>query len=73
MTLDQLEREILKLSPADRLRLAEHLLAILEAEAGVSEAWYDEVERRLGQMRAGVVREVPAEDVFRSLGLDGQR
>jgi len=70
MTLEQLEREILKLSPAERLRLAEHLLAVLEGDAGVSEAWYEEAERRLGQMRAGVVREVPAEDVFRSLGLD---
>ena len=69
MTIDQLERELLKLPPNERARLAQRLISSLDQESEVERAWYDEAERRLGELEAGMVREVPADEVFKTLGL----
>jgi putative addiction module component (TIGR02574 family) len=73
VTVDQLESEVLKLSQEDRVRLAQRLIASLESEAGVEETWYDEAERRLAALRSGAAAEIPASEVFESLGLGTQR
>jgi putative addiction module component (TIGR02574 family) len=67
---DALEAQLLELPPADRARLAEILLASLDAEvvagpsAEVEALWRAEAERRLDELRRGVVAGVPAETVF---------
>lgn len=67
---EQLESQLLTLPPADRARLAELLLASLDAEteagpmAAAEDAWRAEGERRLAELRAGFVAGVPAEQVF---------
>lgn len=67
---DKLEAELLSLPPRDRARLAEVLLASLDAEpeiepvGEVEAAWRAEGERRLEELRQGVVAGIPAEQVF---------
>jgi len=73
MTIDELESALLKLPAEERARLAERLIASLEEESELEQVWYDEAERRLAELEAGSVREVPAEDVYRSLGVDRER
>ena len=69
-TPDALEAQLLSLPPADRARLAEVLLASLEAgaetttAADAEAAWVAEGERRLAELRAGTVAGVPADEVF---------
>ena len=73
MTIDQLERELLGLPAPERARLAERLLASLDDESSLERKWYDEAERRLAELKAGVVREVPGDEVFRKLGTRSDR
>lgn len=67
---DNLESELLNLPPGDRARLAEVLLASLDAEsrlgpvADVEAAWQAEGERRLAELRQGTVAGIPADQVF---------
>jgi putative addiction module component (TIGR02574 family) len=67
-TTDSIEAQLLNLPPGDRARLAEVLLASLDAEAGPSAdteaAWRAEGERRLAELRQGTVAGIPAEQVF---------
>jgi len=53
------------LSEAERADLAARLLETLDpaSEQGVEEAWGEEVERRLSELRAGAVQTVPWEKV----------
>jgi putative addiction module component (TIGR02574 family) len=67
MTIDQLERALLELPAHERARLAERLIASLEEESEAERAWYAEAERRLEEIQAGSVREVPADEVYGSL------
>ncbi|MCH7530208.1 MAG: addiction module protein [Gemmatimonadetes bacterium] len=73
MTIDQLEAEALKLSEPDRARLAQRLIASLDADSEIEQAWYDEAERRLSDLESGDAAEIPASEVFESLGLGGTR
>ena len=68
MTVDQLERELLGLPAPERARLAERLLASLDDESSLERKWYDEAERRLALLTAGVEREVPGDEVFKKVG-----
>lgn len=67
---DTLEAQLLSLPPADRARLAEVLLASLDAEvaqgpsAAVEALWRAEGERRLKELQSGEVAGIPAEQVF---------
>jgi putative addiction module component (TIGR02574 family) len=63
--LDEVLRTALSLDVQDRARLAEKLLASLDAlsEDEASRLWADEAERRLQEYRAGRTRAVPAEEV----------
>jgi hypothetical protein len=45
-TVETLEAAALQLTPADRARLVERLIATLDADPEVEEAWASEVERR---------------------------
>jgi len=67
---DSLERELLRLPKVDRARLAQVLLASLDAEAAaaspavVEAAWEAEIGRRVAELRDGTVAGIPADQVF---------
>jgi putative addiction module component (TIGR02574 family) len=50
-----LEAEVLKLVPADRALLAEHIIASLDEDNEIESAWAVEVERRVAEIESGVV------------------
>jgi hypothetical protein len=57
-TLEVIEAEALKLTPGDRSRLAERLLASLDEEQEIEASWdavADEREAAIGPSSAGVV------------------
>ena len=62
---EALAKQLLELPSADRARLAELLIASLEAtENGVKEAWDQEASKRAAELGSGSVRGIPAKDVF---------
>ena len=63
-SLATLETEALKLSPEERVVLADHLLASLDSEHKIEEAWAVEVERRLAEIESGHVALVPVEQAI---------
>jgi putative addiction module component (TIGR02574 family) len=64
-SVEELAAKAQELSPEDRARLAENLLASLqdEPQSEVEAAWDREIERRVEQVRAGTAQLIPAEDV----------
>ena len=54
-SIEMIEAEALRLSPAERARLVERLIASLDVDPGVDEAWATEVERRNGEVESGTV------------------
>jgi putative addiction module component (TIGR02574 family) len=69
--LARVEDDALQLSGEERARLAVRLLASLEEEAEspeeVEKLWLAEAEQRFEELRTGIVRGVPARDVFAQL------
>jgi putative addiction module component (TIGR02574 family) len=59
-----LEAEALKLSPEERVLLADHLLASLGAQGDVEQSWAEEIDRRLSAVEAGGVTLVPIEQAI---------
>lgn len=62
-----IESKALKLSPAERARIAERLISSLdeESDADAEVAWRREGERRLEELRSGAVKGKAAAGVFR--------
>jgi putative addiction module component (TIGR02574 family) len=69
MTREQLEAEALSLPHPERVQLAQRLIASLGADAALEMAWYDEAERRLAALEAGLLPEVSVHEVLAELGL----
>lgn len=61
---EELEAAALSLPRSERAKLAERLIASLDEDAEVEEAWVAEVRRRLDAYRKGQIQAVPAEDVL---------
>lgn len=63
--MDEILKTALSLDVRDRARLAEELLASLDAlgEEEAERLWADEAERRLREYRAGRMRAIPADEV----------
>lgn len=59
-----LEAEALKLGAADRARLVEHLIASLDEDTEIEEAWAAEVEARIKAIDTGAVDLIPAADAI---------
>lgn len=57
--LERLEHEALKLPPGERAALAQRLLASLDVDADIEEAWAAEVERRIADVESGAVQVIP--------------
>ncbi len=56
---EKLEADALKLTPGERAVLAQRLLASLEEDAEIEEAWAVEVERRIAEVEIGAVQLIP--------------
>jgi putative addiction module component (TIGR02574 family) len=57
--LETLEQEALKLSPGERAALAQRLLASLDEDKEIKDAWAAEVERRIADVESGAVKVIP--------------
>ena len=66
-TVEGLEAEALQLSAAERARLVERLIASLDIDPDVEEAWAAEVERRNAQIESGAVSLVPGSEALSKL------
>jgi putative addiction module component (TIGR02574 family) len=67
MPLDVLEAEVLGLAPIDRSHLLDRLIASLEADSAIQEAWALEAGRRDAEVEAGKVALVPGEEILSRL------
>jgi len=64
---EQVEAEARRLPREERARLAEALIASLDEEAEIEEAWSAEIARRVQELQSGAVASIPAEKVFAEL------
>ena len=68
LSVAEIEKNALALSPEDRARLVVCLLESLDAStdsaAELEKLWLLEAERRFQELRTGVVKGIPAEKVF---------
>ena len=66
-TVETLEAEALQLPAEERGRLIERLIASLDVDPGVDDAWAAEVERRNAQIESGAVSLVRGPDALAKL------
>ncbi len=68
MKVKEIEEEALRLSSHERALLVEHLIGSLEPDddPDAERAWIEEAERRYREYKAGKVKTIPAEQVFKS-------
>jgi putative addiction module component (TIGR02574 family) len=57
--LEKLESEALKLTVGERAALAQRLLASLDEDAEIEDAWAAEIERRIADVESGAVQVIP--------------
>jgi putative addiction module component (TIGR02574 family) len=62
--LELLEAEVLKLSAAERAAFAQLLLASLDEDAEIEDAWALETERRMTEIENGTTRVIPLADAL---------
>jgi putative addiction module component (TIGR02574 family) len=70
--LDVLEAEALQLTPAERASLAEKLIASLDSDPEVEEAWAAEAERRNVELERGAISLLPGPETLAKLKADFQ-
>jgi hypothetical protein len=63
-TVELQEAEVLRLSPKDRSRLLDRLIASIDADAETESAWDEVADRRESEMNSGAVQSVPLEDAI---------
>ncbi len=63
-SLHALEAAALLLPPEERARLAQRLIASLDREPGIAEAWDQEIMRRIAEFHAGRLDSLSAEEVL---------
>lgn len=63
--LRELEAAVMALPDSERARLAEKLLASLDRDPEVADAWSREVRQRLERYRSGELGTAPADDVMK--------
>jgi putative addiction module component (TIGR02574 family) len=65
--LEALEAEVLKLDPSDRSHLLERLIASLDPDPEVEDAWEREADRREAELSSGAVAAVPGRETLAQL------
>jgi putative addiction module component (TIGR02574 family) len=66
-TVETLEAAALELTPADRARLVDRLIATLDVDPEVEAAWAAEVERRQTEIDNGTVSLLPGTETLTKL------
>jgi len=66
-SIESIEAEALQLSPTDRARLVERLIASLDVDPEIEEAWATEVERRNSEVENGTVSLVSGPEAIAKL------
>ena len=64
MSTQELEAQALRLARHERARLAQKLIARLDEEDEIEQAWAEEAECRYEELHAGSVEALTAEQVF---------
>ena len=64
MSIQEIESQALQLPPGERALLAQHLIASLDDENEIEQAWGDEVERRWKGLVSGEVTAIPVAEVL---------
>lgn len=67
MPIEALEAEVLGLPSAERSRLLDRLIASLEVDPVVEEAWMKEARRRDEEIDSGTVQTIPGDVVLARL------
>jgi putative addiction module component (TIGR02574 family) len=62
--LEALEAQALKLTAGERAAFARFLLASLDEDVEIEDAWASEVERRIADIESGAVRTIPIADAL---------
>jgi putative addiction module component (TIGR02574 family) len=65
--LEVLEAEVLQLAPSDRARLFELLIASIDTDSEVEQAWEQEADRREAELESGSVGPVPGQQAIARL------
>jgi putative addiction module component (TIGR02574 family) len=65
--LEVLEAEVLKLDAPDRMHLLEKLIASLDVDPDVEQAWEQLADQREAELDSGAVKAVPGEEVLKRL------
>jgi len=65
MSVEELQREALKLSAEDRERLAFAILSSIGGELEYESEWAEEADRRAREIREGRVDTVPGDEVLK--------
>lgn len=71
-TIEELEAEVLNLSSAQRARLVEKLIASLDVEPEIENAWAAEVERRHAEIESGAATLLPGPETLARLRAEFQ-
>ena len=66
-TLETVQAEALCLSPMDRARLLDRLIASLDADSDAEEAWDALADKREAQIESGAVQAVPVDEAISRL------
>jgi putative addiction module component (TIGR02574 family) len=66
-SIEIIEAEALRLSATERARLIERLIASLDVDPGVEDAWAAEVERRNSEVESGKVSLVSGPEAIAKL------
>lgn len=66
-SLEALEAEVMKLAPADRSYLLERLIASLDADLEIEQAWEREADRREAELESGEVVAIPGDEAMTRL------
>jgi putative addiction module component (TIGR02574 family) len=65
--LELLEAEVLRLAPVERSHLLERLIASLDSDPEVEQAWEREADRREAELESGSIVEVPGQEAIARL------
>ncbi len=66
-TVEALEAAALQLPPADRARLVDRVIATLDADPELEEAWIAEIERRQSEIENGTASLLPGPETLANL------
>lgn len=61
---ETVEEEALKLTSGERAALAQRLLASLDEDSEIDDAWAAEVERRIAEVENGTAQVIPIEEAL---------